>query len=123
MDDYCGKNILKVLIYIEDHINDEIKIEDLTKIACYSSFHFQRLFRLIVGESVYKYIKRLRMERAMQKLYGSYQSITNVALEAGFETPSAFSKAFRQCTGRSPRNYRKLYKEINMSKKKLMIWL
>jgi AraC family transcriptional regulator len=117
MEDY-GKRILKVLIYIEDHIHEKMKVEELARVACYSPFHFQRFFRFIIGESVHKYVRRLRMERAAQKLQGSDQLITEIALKANFETPSAFTKAFKQCMGESPRNFRKLYKEINMANKK-----
>lgn len=122
MKDYPRK-ILKVLAYIEDHIHERILVEDLARVACYSSFHFQRIFRFIVGESVHKYIRRLRLERAMGKLRDTDQSVTDIALDANFETPSAFTKAFKLCIGESPRNYRllckKIDKEIDMAAKKI----
>ncbi|MGD9107619.1 MAG: AraC family transcriptional regulator [Gammaproteobacteria bacterium] len=117
MKEYA-KRILKVLTYIEDHIQDEMTIAELAQAACYSDFHFQRVFRFIVGESVHQYVRRLRLEKAMGKLrYGS-QSITDIALDANFETQSAFAKAFKQCVGASPRSYRLLYKELNMIENK-----
>jgi len=113
------KRVLKVLIYIEDHIQDEITVKELAQVACYSVFHFQRIFRLVVGESVYQYVKRLRMERAIAKLHHSGQSISDIALDLNFETQSSFTKAFKQCVGENPRGYRSLYKEINAIENKI----
>ena len=117
MKEYA-KRILKVLTYIEDHIQDEMTVTELAQVACYSDFHFQRIFRFIVGESVHQYVRRLRLEKAMSKLRHSSQSITDIALDANFETQSAFAKAFKQCVGQSPRAYRLLYKELNMTENK-----
>jgi len=114
-----AKRILKALIYIEDHFQEEMTVEELAQIACYSPFHFQRLFRFIVGENVYQYIKRLRIARAAAKLCYSDQRITDIALDTDYKTPSAFTRAFKQCMGKSPRNYRLLYGEIDMINKKI----
>lgn len=117
-EDYV-KRILKVLIYIEDHIEEEISIEELSKVACHSPFHFHRIFHMVVGETVYKYLRRLRLEKAAMKLRYTEQSITIIAIDANYDTPSAFTRAFKQSIGHSPRNYRTLYKEVNMMTKKI----
>lgn len=117
-EDYA-KRILKVLIYIEDHIDDEISMKDLSKVACHSFFHFHRIFQVVVGETVRKYIRRLRLERAAGRLLYRNQSVTEIALEANYDTPSAFTRAFKQCMGKSPKNYRALYKEVNAMTKKI----
>ena len=117
------KQILNVLIYIESHIEDEITIEELAKIACYSPFHFYRIFHAIAGETVHKYVRRLRLEKAAGKLQYTSKPITDIALDSNFDTSSAFTKAFKQCMGKSPRNYRLnyklLYKEVNAMTKKI----
>lgn len=100
------RRILKVLIYIEEHVDEEINMGELAKIACYSLFHFHRVFQAIVGENVGQYIKRLRIERAAGKLCYSSRPVTNIALDANFDTPSAFTKAFKQYSGKSPKDYR-----------------
>lgn len=119
MNNHYVKQILKVLIYIEDHIEDEMTIVELAKVACYSPFHFHRIFQAIVGESIHKYVRRLRLESAAGKLLYSNQPITGIALDANFDTSSSFTKAFKQCMGKSPRNYRLLYKEVNMMTRKI----
>lgn len=118
LEDYI-KRILKVLIYIEDHIEEEMSLEDLAKVACHSPFHFHRIFQAIVGETARQYVKRLRMEKAASKLLYTKQPVTKIALEANYETPSAFTRAFKQCMGKSPKNYRALYKEVNAMTKKI----
>lgn len=118
MEDYF-KRILKVLIFIEDHIEDELSMECLARVACYSPFHFHRIFQAIVGESVHQYIRRLRLEKAAGRLLYGDESITEIALDAQYETPSAFTKAFKQCMGASPNNYRRLKKEMDAMTKKV----
>lgn len=117
-EEYVNR-ILKVLIYIEDHIDDEISMEQLASIACQSPFHFHRVFHLIVGETAHKYIRRLRLEKAAMKLRYTKQPVTEIALDSQYDTPSAFTRAFKQVQGDSPRNYRILYQEIKTMTKKI----
>ena len=113
-EDYV-KRVLKVLIYIEDHIEEELSMDKLAKVACYSSFHFHRIFQAIVGETVHNYVRRLRLERAAGRLLHTERPVTDIALDAAYETPSAFTRAFKQCMGKSPRNYRALYVSVKDS--------
>jgi len=113
------KRILKVLIYVEENIDEELTMEGLAKIACYSPFHFHRIFQAIVGETVHQYVKRLRIQRAAGKLRYTDQSVTEIALDASYDTPSAFTKAFKQFMGSSPKRYRSLYAAVNTLTKKI----
>jgi len=90
------KRILKVLIYIEDHIEEEISIEELAKVSCHSPFHFHRIFHMVVGETVYKYVRRLMLEKAASKLRYTERPITDIAMDTQYDTPSAFTRAFKQ---------------------------
>lgn len=110
------KRILKTLIYIDEHIDEEMNIQDLAKIACYSPFHFHRIFHSIVGETVHKYVKRLRLEKAASKLLYSKDTITEIALDTNYDTPSAFTKAFKQFMKISPKDYRSQQKTIEILK-------
>ena len=107
------KRILKVLIYIEENIDEELTMEGLAKQACYSPFHFHRIFQAIVGETVHQYVKRLRIEKAVGKLRYTDQPVTEIALDTSYDTPSAFTKAFKQFMGTSPKRYRALYTAVN----------
>lgn len=61
---YISK-INKVQDYIESHIEDELSITQLANVASFSEFHFQRIFKMMTGECLYSYIKRLRLEKAI----------------------------------------------------------
>jgi AraC family transcriptional regulator len=74
---------------------------------------------MVVGETVYKYVRRLRLEKAASKLRYTEHPITDIAMDTQYDTPSAFTRAFKQSIGHSPRNYRTLYKEVNAMNKKI----
>ena len=113
------KRILKVLIYIEENIDTELTMRELARIACYSPFHFHRVFQAIVGEPVHQYVRRLRMQVAAGKLRYTNEPVTDIALDASYDTPSAFTKAFKQFIGSSPKRYRALYAAVNTMTQKI----
>lgn len=113
------KRMLKVLIYIEENIDEDLTMQELAKQAYYSPFHFHRVFQAIVGETVHKYVKRLRIQRAAGKLLYTNQPVTEIALDSSYDTPSAFTKAFKQFMGTAPKRYRALYKAVNTMTMKL----
>jgi AraC family transcriptional regulator len=98
--------ILKVLVHIQTHLDDLPHREELASIACMSPFHFHRIFSSFVGEPIHKYIKRLRLERAAGWLINTQDSITDIALRTGYETPAAFGKAFKQHFHVTPTHFR-----------------
>jgi AraC family transcriptional regulator len=102
------KRIRKVLIYIDENINEELSLEKLAEIATYSSFHFHRIFRGIIGETLQEYINRNRMEKsAMLLSHHKNKSLEEVFSEVGFKSNSAFSKTFKKFFGVSPSVFRK----------------
>ncbi|MCX6990489.1 MAG: AraC family transcriptional regulator [Chlamydiae bacterium] len=114
-----ARRVLKVMIYIEENLDEELTLEKLAKVACYSPFHFHRIFQAIAGETVHDYVKRLRMQAAAAKLRYTERSVTEIALDASFETPSAFTKAFKQFIGSSPKSYRSLYAALDIMTQKI----
>lgn len=102
------ERINKVVRYIEQAIDKEMSLEDLSAIACFSPFHFQRVFKDILGESPKQFIKRLRLEEAARIIaFQPEQNILEVALQVGFQSLEAFSRAFKDYYSMSPDNYRK----------------
>jgi len=96
MNEIHKEIINRVLDYIQGNLNRDLSLGQLAKIACYSKFHFNRIFSGYMGESVYQYIVRLRLEKSAELLLGnSNLSITDVALMCGFENPSSFAKSFK----------------------------
>lgn len=104
--------ILKVLVYIESHLDEELSLEKMAKIACISPFYFHRLFHAYMDETLSEHVKRLRLVRAQERLQYSDAPITEIAFDLGYETPSGFTKVFQQVIGRSPREYRKTMQAI-----------
>ncbi len=85
----------KVARFIEDNLNADINVGKLSDIACYSEFHFHRLFHAYIGESVYAYRKRLLLERSIKHLIYSDQHLTDIAAQCGYENQASFNKAFK----------------------------
>jgi len=101
------KKILQVLIYIQENFDSPLTLETLAREASLSPFHFHRLFTALVGETVYQYVKRLRMEEAASRLRYSEEKVIDIAMDCGFDTPAGFTKAFQKIWGHSPREFRK----------------
>ena len=97
----------RVQRYIQEHVGETLRLEIVARVACYSPFHFHRIFQAYAGETLNAYVRRLRLERAAHQLCHSRREVTDIALDAGYETPSAFTKAFTQHFGRSPSTFRK----------------
>lgn len=109
------KIINSVLEKIEKEL-DFITVEELITHSGFSYFHFHRLFCAYVGEGLKSYIKRIRLERAAHRLNYFHENITTIAIEAGYHTPSAFNKAFKEMFGTTPSKYKKLPLQFKESK-------
>ena len=100
------ERILRVLVYIQDHLSEAYSLDDLAALAHFSPYHFHRIFRGMVGESVKEHVRRLRLERAAQQLRHTGEPITRIAFEAGYETHEAFTRAFAALFGAPPSQFR-----------------
>ncbi len=84
----------------------EHRLEDLAVLARFSTFHFHRVYSAVVGESVAATVRRVRLALATRSLAEGDSSITQVGLASGYDSPQAFTRAFRGFTGQSPRAFR-----------------
>ena len=96
------ERLLVVLEHIQDNMDGDLQLKTLAEIAGFSPYHFHRIFKAFTGEPVRQYVKRLRLRHAAKQLLCDDKPITELALEAGYETASAFNKAFKQMFGVSP---------------------
>jgi AraC family transcriptional regulator len=105
-DEYT-KRIDRVIDFIRDHIDQSLKIADLAGVACFSEFHFHRIFSAMTGESLNGFTNRVRLEKAARLLRHSDQSATEIALDCGFSSSATFSRSFKTAYNTSPSQYRK----------------
>lgn len=97
-----------VLAYIEDNLEGDLSVETLSAVAHFSAFHFHRQFSAYVGVPVARYVQLMRLRRAAHRLVGQPEhSVLDAALAAGFESPEAFSRAFRRAFGHAPSAFRR----------------
>lgn len=88
--------INRVLDYIQTNLEKTMFLKDLANIAGFSPFHFHRIFKAMVGETLTSYIQRLRVEKAATLLLANpKEPITNVALDCGFSSSASFARLFR----------------------------
>lgn len=100
--------IAKVVDHVQSHLDEELAPEELASLAGFSLHHFHRVFRGITGESVMGFVRRLRLERAAQRLRFGREPVTRVAFEAGYGSHEAFTRAFRARFGQAPSEYRRV---------------
>jgi AraC family transcriptional regulator len=93
-------------VYIQGHLDEATSLEELAGVAHFSPYHFHRVFRGMVGESVMEHVRRLRLERAAHRLKFGRHPVTRVAFEAGYETHEAFTRAFAAMFGVAPSRFR-----------------
>ena len=88
--------------YIEKHLTEEIGYEKLGQIACCSSYHFQRMFAYMAGVPLAEYIRRRKMSLAAVDLQSRHMKIIDAAGKYGYNSPTAFNRAFQSVHGIAP---------------------
>lgn len=106
--------ILNTLIYIQNHLDDQLSLEKLASEAFFSPYHFHRIFTAYTGESIKGYIRRLRLVRATSDLAFTDMTIVRVAERAGYDTQQSFHRAFKEAYDQTPKAYRD-HAKINLS--------
>ncbi|WP_051686500.1 helix-turn-helix domain-containing protein [Vibrio pacinii] len=96
------ERVSSILEYLEDHCHEELNLEHVAKRASLSPFHFHRIFKSIVGETVAEYVRRLRYEKTAQALLFQDKSVTAIALSFGYSSPQSMAKGFKKYYGVTP---------------------
>jgi len=98
----------RVFDYIDRHLDEELNVELLSRVANFSKFHFHRQFAVYTGINVFRYIQLMRLRHASYQLvFEEQRRITDIALESGFENPESFSRTFKKTFGQTPSQFRK----------------
>jgi AraC family transcriptional regulator len=99
--------INRVIDHIDRHLDADLTLAGLADVACFSRFHFHRIFSALVGETVGDYLKRVRLQNAAMRLVNNpRESVTDIALACGFSSPSVFARAFKERFGVSASAWR-----------------
>jgi AraC family transcriptional regulator len=91
---------------------DAHSVESLAAIAHMSEYHFHRVFRALMGETVQTTMRRVRLVLAADRLAGGGESVARIAQSAGYESPQAFARAFRSYTRSTPGDYRRRHRPV-----------
>jgi AraC family transcriptional regulator len=101
------RQLKKVLEFIGKHLDDKLTLNQLSDIACFSKYHFHRLFTAYTGLSLQQYVRWLRLKRAAHQLIiYKDKSIIEIAINAGFESHESFTRAFKQTCTLNPSEFR-----------------
>jgi AraC family transcriptional regulator len=95
-----------VLVYLAGNLDREVDLDRLAEVACFSPFHFHRVYHALQGETVAETVRRMRLHRAAVDLIEGEVPITRIAARAGYGSQAAFTRAFRSAYGAPPAAYR-----------------
>ncbi len=108
MVDYRAR-INRVIDYIDRNLGEELALEALADVACFSKYHFHRIFAAHTGETLGAFIQRLRVQRAAQLLAGDPERrVLDIALECGFSGQASFARSFKERYGMTAGQWRKV---------------
>lgn len=99
--------VRRVTEYMDAHLDQPIGLAELAVLVHLSRFHFCTAFRIATGHTPRNWLTDRRIDRAVLLLADHHRSITQIALDVGYETPSSFTARFRQRMGVTPSDYRR----------------
>jgi AraC family transcriptional regulator len=103
-----NQSINKTIDYINANLNKEIDLKKLAGVAHLSEFHFHRIFKAFIGESVGSYITRLKLEKAAGFLQYTDKNLEQIAVKTGYQTQQSLSRAFKKHFGINPSAFRNM---------------
>jgi len=100
------ERVNRAIDHVVRNLDRELRLADVARAAHFSPFHFHRVFRSILGETLAQFVKRLRLERALHMMsHSPGRSLTEIALACGFSSSSDFSRSFKQRYGAAPSRF------------------
>ena len=102
------QRIVSAKLYMDDNFHEPIGLEEISKNACFSRFHFHRLFTRIYKITPHQYLTRKRIEKAIELLRRNELTVSEVCNQVGFESIGSFSTLFKKEIGFPPQYYRNM---------------
>ena len=121
--------IIKKLDFIEGHLDERLDVYRVAKTAGFSRYHFQRIFKGETGMGLYEYIQKRRLANAALLLRSYSLPVIHIALQYGFDSQEAFTRAFKKVYGLPPGQYRKILNHViyggldQMDEEKIKHWI
>jgi AraC-type DNA-binding domain-containing proteins len=111
-----SRSINATINFILKNLNEDLSLKKLSRIANYSPFHFQKIFKQIIGETPKYFITRMRLETSAHSLIMHYyKSISEIAIDSGFSSPATFARAFKNYFGVSAEELRNMPAEQRLN--------
>lgn len=108
------QRFMTICEYMTQHCAEDLSMDDLANLAGFSRFHFSRLFKQFTGLSCYEYLTKCRIDLAERLLINPDLSVTDVAMQAGFNSLSTFNRIFKTAKNCNPTEYKKMNKNHHM---------
>jgi AraC family transcriptional regulator len=105
VEDYAAR-VERVHAYLAAHLDRDLDLDHLAGVACFSPFHFHRIYHALQGETVAESVRRMRLHRAALDLIEGAMPVARIATRAGYGSQAAFTRAFRTAYGTPPAAYR-----------------
>lgn len=102
---YLYRRIVRSKLFIDDHFSESIDLEHIAGEACFSKFHFIRLFARMYGKTPHQYLSCVRIEKA-KLLLTERLSVTEVCFSVGFDSLASFTDLFKRIVGKTPSAYK-----------------
>lgn len=99
--------MMKATTYINNRYTEKLTLEEVAAVSGFSKYHFTRIFKEFMNMTYYDYLNSRRVKRAEELLYKQEMSITDVAMNSGFSSLSAFNRTFKALKNCAPSDYRK----------------
>jgi AraC family transcriptional regulator len=100
------RRLARAITYIQDHLHENVRLDDIAAAAGLSVYHFSRAFRTTTGASPYRYLLRCRVEKVRELLGDDGRTLAGIAVDAGFADQSHMCNVFKRLTGTTPKGFR-----------------
>jgi AraC-like DNA-binding protein len=105
--------------YIDLCYDLPLNLDEISSQACFSRYHFLRLFRRAFNKTPHQYLVERRIEKAKELLSGNDLRVTDVCFEVGFQSLGSFSSLFHKSVGHPPITFREKSRETQAAKRKV----